>query len=96
MHRHCQETCEKEKTSGAKNKIESHQKRKSSEKLARRFPKPEYVYVHIFLLAQISPLEAKRVHSVGLNAELSMMASQSNAEGFLWLGDASEDMTPNR
>lgn len=75
MHRHCQESCEKEKTSGAKNKIESHQKRKSSEKLAQRFPKPEYVYVHIFYSAQISPLKAKRVHSVGLNAELSMMAS---------------------
>jgi len=34
-------------------------------------------------LAQISPLKAKRVHSVGLDADLSMMASQSNVEGFL-------------
>jgi len=90
MHRHCQESCGKEKTSGAKNRIESHQKRIWSEILAQRFPKPEYVYVHIFysllhgnFLAQISPLKAKRVHSVGLDADLSMMASQSNVEGFL-------------
>lgn len=80
--RESQESCEKNKRSRAKIKWNRTEEGNHLKGWPGDFPSL-CMFMCIFLLSavQISRCEAERMHSVGLNAELSMMALWSNAVG---------------